>query len=60
MGRVLVAEASPCCPSPFFGELVVIAYIVGGGLVYLWMLSSLFRWFRARHHRRGVAAGRDG
>ena len=60
MGNVLLAEASPCCPSPLFGQLVILAYIVGGAAVYIWMFSALFRWALHRHHRRIAAVDEDG
>ena len=59
MGIGLVAEASPCCPSPVFGQLIVVAYIVGGALLYIWMGSMLFRWAHGRFRDRGTAPERD-
>ena len=52
MGGGLFAEASPCCPSPFFGQLVVLAYVVGGALAYVWIISALFRWAVGRYGDR--------
>lgn len=54
MHRVVLAEASPCCPSPVFGQLVIIAYIVGGAFVYVWLFSIALRWVRARYRRTQV------
>lgn len=55
MGLGVLAEASPCCPSPLVGKVVVIAYIAGGALVYVWMLFAVVQRFRGRYHRRGAA-----
>jgi hypothetical protein len=52
MGSGVFAEASPCCPSPVFGQLIIIAYIVGGAIVYTWMFSALLRWAYGRYRRR--------
>jgi hypothetical protein len=60
MGHGFFAEASPCCPSPVVGRFVIVAYVVGGALVYIWMLSASFRWARSRRWRRGAASERDG
>ncbi|MDQ3896994.1 MAG: hypothetical protein M3326_07065 [Actinomycetota bacterium] len=53
----VLAEASPCCPSPVFGRFVILAYIVGGTFVYIWLISMFVRWARARYRRHGTAAG---
>lgn len=45
------AEASPCCPSPMFGQLMIAMYIVGGAFLYLWFFSVVVRWLRARHRQ---------
>ena len=45
------AEASPCCPSPVFGQLVIIAYIVGGALVYVWLFSVFVKWAHTRYRQ---------
>ena len=50
----VVAEASPCCPSPVLGQLLIVAYIVGGALVYLWLFSVAIRWARARYREHGM------
>ena len=47
------AEASPCCPSPVVGELIIVAYIVGGAFVYIWLFSAVARWAYARHRQHG-------
>ncbi len=46
------AEASPCCPSPVVGQLVIMGYIVGGTFMYIWLLSMLFRWAQGRYRQR--------
>ena len=48
----LIAEASPCCFSPVVGQFLIVAYVVGGALVYVWLLSMLFRWPWRRAGRR--------
>jgi hypothetical protein len=58
MGTGFLAEASPCCPSPIFGELVVVAYIVGGAALYIWIGSMLFRWAHGRFRQRGSSPER--
>ncbi len=49
MGFDVFAEASPCCPSPVFGRLMIVAYIAGVAFVYLWLFSMLVRWARGRY-----------
>ena len=49
----MIAEASSCCPSPVFGQLLIAAYIVCGAFVYLWLFSMVVRWARARYRRQG-------
>ena len=49
----IIAEASGCCPSPVFGQLLIAAYIVGGAFVYLWLLSMVVRWALGRYRRHG-------
>ena len=56
----LFAEASPCCPSPLIGQLVTIAYVAGGVLVYTWVLVATLRWVLERYHRRDAAPERNG
>ena len=51
MVGVVFAEASPCCPSPAFGRLMIIAYIAGGAFVYVWLISMIVRSARARYRR---------
>ena len=53
------AEASPCCPSPLFGQLIIVAYIVGGALVYLWLFSIALGWARARYRQHGLPPERN-
>jgi hypothetical protein len=50
MEPIVVAEASPCCPSPLVGQLLVMAYIVGAALTAIWMLFRLIRSVRYRRH----------
>ncbi len=59
MGPVVVAEASGCCPSPVFGRLLILAYIVVGAFVYIWLISALVVWARARYHRHATAPERN-
>ncbi len=47
------AEASPCCPGPVFGRLMIFAYVVGGALAYLWLFFVAVRWAHARYRRHG-------
>ena len=54
MGDCVFAEASPCCPSPMVGQLIIVAYVVGGVLAYIWLLSVLVRWGHARYRRHGT------
>ena len=42
----LVAEASPCCPSPVVGRILVAMYVVAGVVAYAWLAFSLSRWAR--------------
>jgi hypothetical protein len=51
MMNVLIAEASPCCPSSAVGRLLVMAYVLGGALVYLWLALTFVHWTRARRNR---------
>ncbi len=53
----VIAEASGCCPSPVFGQLIIAAYIVGGAFLYLWLFSMGGRWARTRYRRHGSAPG---
>ena len=53
------AEASPCCPSPLFGQVMIVAYIVGGSLVYLWLFSRALGWARSRYRQHGLSPERD-
>ena len=53
------AEASPCCPSPLFGQVMIVAYIVGGAFVYLWLLSIALRWARSRYRQHGLRPERN-
>ncbi len=59
MGPFVVAEASGCCPSPVFGQLLILAYIVGGAFVYLFLLSVFVRWARARYRHDGTLTERN-
>ena len=59
MGAGFFAEASPCCPSPLFGQLLIGAYIVGGALVYLWLFSMGLGWARSRYRQHGLPPERD-
>lgn len=59
MGGAFFAEASPCCPSPVFGQLIIVAYVVGGAFVYVWMFSMLFKWAHARYRRHGTTTERN-
>lgn len=52
----LFAEASPCCPSPLFGQLVIVAYLAGGAFVYLWLFSMIVRSARARYRGNRAAS----
>ena len=52
-GGGVLAEASPCCPSPVFGQLIIAAYILGGAFVYAWLFAMVVRSARARYRRRG-------
>ena len=51
----VIAEASGCCPSPAFGQLMIAAYVIGGAFVYLWLFSIIIRWARTRYGRHGAA-----
>ncbi len=53
MRGAVFAEASPCCPSPMLGQLVIAAYIIGGAVVYLWLFSVFVRWAHARYRSHG-------
>ena len=53
------AEASPCCPSPVFGQLIIVAYIVGGAFVYLWLFSIALGWARSRYRHHGLPPERN-
>ena len=54
-----VAEASGCCPSPVFGQLLILAYIVGGAITYIWLVFVFVRWARARYQHHGAAPDRS-
>ncbi len=51
-GGGIFAEASPCCPSPVFGQLIIAAYIIGGAFVYVWLFTMIVRSAHARYRRR--------
>ena len=51
MASAFLAEAGACCPSPAFGQFIVLAYIAGGALVYIWLGSMLYRWAHDRVRR---------
>jgi len=53
------AEASPCCPSALFGQLMVVAYLVGGVLVYLWLFSLALGWARSRYRQHRLPPERN-
>ena len=53
------AEASPCCPSPVFGQLMIVAYIVCGALVYLWLFFIALRWAPSRYRQHGLLPERN-
>ena len=60
MASALLAEAGACCPSPAFGQVIVLAYVAGGALVYLWLGSMLYRWVHDRVRGRETAANSNG
>ncbi len=51
-GSGVFAEASPCCPSPIVGQLMIVAYIIGGAFMYVWLFSMIVRSAQARYRRR--------
>ncbi len=51
----LVAEASPCCPSPLVGNVLVAMYIAAGIFAYAWLAFTVNKWVRSRRAQRGTS-----
>lgn len=45
---IVLAEASPCCPSPIVGNIFAAIYIVIGVVAYVWLAAMIRTWLRSR------------